>query len=139
MCARSSRSSCRPSGLPGAGSSQRFTMRTLLILCLAVSAGSSALAQETWKVDPAKQLQLDAARRSILEDELAAEAKLFVEAHAELREARGRNAADSAESMDRHRRNLAALTREMARGESEPAKALLKRPEGGRPDWVISP
>lgn len=120
-------------------------MRTPTVLCALLSlAVASALAQtpassEVWKEDHAKQRERDAARKSILEDELAAEAKLLVEAHAELRGARGRNLTEIAERMDRHRRNLAALTREMARGESEPAKALLRKPEGGRPDWVISP
>ena len=104
-------------------------MRALLVLCLALSAGGPALAQDAWKVDPAKQRQLDAGRKAILEDELAAEAKLFVEAHSER----------SAERMERHRRNLAALTRELARGESEAEKASIKKPTGGRPEWVISP
>ena len=104
-------------------------MRALLVLCLALSVGGPALAQDAWKVDPAKQRQLDAGRKAILEDELAAEAKLFVEAHSER----------SAERMERHRRNLAALTRELARGESEAEKASPKRSVGGRPDWVISP
>ena len=104
-------------------------MRALLVLCLALSVGGPALAQDAWKVDPAKQRQLDAGRRSILEDELAAEAKLFVEAHA------GR----SAERMDQHRRNLAALTRELARGEAEADRAPIKKPVGGRPDWLITP
>ena len=104
-------------------------MRALLILCLALSAGGQALAQDAWKVDPAKQRQLDAGRRSILEDELAAEAKLFVEAHA------GR----LAERMDQHRRNLAALTRELARGESETDRTPLRRPASGKPEWLITP
>ena len=104
-------------------------MRALLVLCLALSVARPALAQDAWKVDPAKQRQLDAGRKSILEDELAAEAKLFVEAHA------GR----SAERMDQHRRNLGALTRELARGESETERAPLRRPASGRPDWLISP
>lgn len=103
-------------------------MRALLVLCLALSAGGSALAQDAWKVDPAKQRERDVARKSILEDELAAEAKLFVEAHAER----------SAERMDQHRRNLAALTRELARAENETEKTSLKKPTSGRPDWVIS-
>ena len=104
-------------------------MRALLILCLALSAGGQALAQDAWKVDPAKQRQLDAGRKAILEDELAAEAKLFIEAHA----------VRSAERMDRHRRNLAALTRELAHGETEAERAPLKGPARGRPEWVISP
>ena len=104
-------------------------MRALLVLCLALSVGGPALAQDAWKVDPAKQRQLDAGRKSILEDELAAEARLFVEAHSER----------SAERMERHRRNLAALTRELARGEAEADKASIKRPAAGRPDWLISP
>ena len=104
-------------------------MPTLLVLCLALSAAGTALAQT----------EREAARRAILEDELATEAKLFVEAHAELRDARGRNAAEASERLDRHRRNLATLTRELARGEAEPARLLLRKPEGGRPDWVISP
>ena len=120
-------------------------MRTLIVLCaLASLAIGPALGQtpgsmEVWKEDPAKQRERDASRKAILEDELAAEAKLLVEAHAQLRDARGRNVTEIAERMDRHRRNLAALTREMARGDNEPAKALLRRPEGGRPEWVISP
>lgn len=104
-------------------------MRALLVLFLALSVGGPALAQDAWRVDPAKQRQLDAGRKSILEDELAAEARLFVEAHSER----------SAERMERHRRNLAALTRELGRGEVEADKAPIKRPAGGRPDWLISP
>lgn len=94
-------------------------MRALLVLCLALSVSASALADR----------HREAARKAILEDELAAEAKLFVEAHSER----------SAERMDRHRRNLAALTRELARGESDAEKTPIKKPAGGRPDWLIAP
>ena len=103
-------------------------MRTRTVLCLLLSL-ASGFASAQWQEDPAKQRARDAARKTILEEELAAEAKLFVEAHSER----------AAERMDRHRRNLAALTRELGRGESEPAKPLLRKPEGGRPEWVISP
>jgi len=103
-------------------------MQTRTVLCLLLSL-ASGFASAQWQEDPAKQDARDAARKTILEDELATEARLFIEAHS------GR----SAERMDRHRRNLAALTRELGRGDSEPAKSLLRKPEGGRPDWVISP
>ena len=103
-------------------------MRTRTVLCLLLSL-ASGFASAQWQEDPAKQRTRDAARKTILEDELAAEAKLFVEAHSER----------SAERMGQHRRNLAALTRELARGEAEAEKAPIKRPAGGRPDWVISP
>ena len=103
-------------------------MRTRIALCLLLSLVSgSATAQ--WHEDPAKQRARDTARKTILEDELAAEAKLFVEAHSER----------SAERMDRHRRNLAALTRELARGDAGAQKTPIQRSMGGRPEWVISP
>ncbi|HWA36998.1 MAG TPA: hypothetical protein VG873_03975 [Burkholderiales bacterium] len=103
-------------------------MQTRTVLCLLLSL-ASGFASAQWQEDPAKQHARDAARKTILEDELAAEAKLFVEAHSER----------SAERMGQHRRNLAALTRELARGEAEVEKASIKRPAGGRPDWLISP
>lgn len=113
-------------------------MRTPTVLCLLLSLALGP-ASAQWQVDPTKQRERDVVRKTILEDELAAEAKLLVEAHGELRDPRGRNVAEIAERMDRHRRNLSALTREIGRGESEPAKPLLREPDGGRPDWVISP
>jgi hypothetical protein len=101
-------------------------MRTPTVLCLLLSltAGPSPAqvpaSAGSWRVDPAVQRERDATRKSILEDELAAQAKLFLEAHAELREARAQRlprakAEDIVERLDLHRRNIAELGREIAR------------------------
>lgn len=103
-------------------------MQTRIALSLLLSL-ASGFASAQWQEDPAKQRTRDVARKTILDDELAAEAQLFVEAHSER----------SAERMDRHRRNLAALTRELARGDAEAQKTPIQRSMGGRPDWLISP
>ena len=141
-------------------------MQTPTVLCVLLSlAIGSALAQtpaakEVWRADPAKQLERDAARKSILETELAAEARQFAEAHAELRDARSRQISgtkleDIAERVNRHRRNMAALGGEIARDEGHrdvrksdrwlipsPAKPVAQeptksRPEPMRPAWII--
>ena len=122
-------------------------MRTLIVLCVLVSlAISSALGQtpgssEVWKEDPARQRERDAARKAILEDELAAEAKQYTEAHGELREGQARQASsqrleDVSERVSRHRRNMAELAREIARAEGDiPGKAI--RPKPASDDWLI--
>ena len=122
-------------------------MRTLIVLCALVSVAiDSALGQtpgstEVWKEDPARQRERDAARKAILEDELAAEAKQYAEAHGELREGRARQASpqrleDVSERVNRHRRNMAELAREIARTDGDvPGKASRPRPAAD--DWLI--
>lgn len=105
-------------------------MRTPIVLCLLLSltAGSSPAQVPAsaggWRVDPAIQRERDATRKSILDDELAAQAKLFFDAHAELREAQAlrlprAKAEDIVERLDLHRRNIAELGREIARTEGD--------------------
>src|SRR5207247_7566207 len=68
-------------------------MRTPTVLCLLLSltVGSSSaqvpVSADIWRIDSGTQREPDTTRKSILEGELASEAKLFADAHAELREA----------------------------------------------------
>ena len=122
-------------------------MRTLIVLCAFLSLaigpalGQTPGSSEVWKEDPAGQRERDAARKAILEDELAAEAKEYTEAHGELREGRARQASpqrleDVSERVNRHRRNLAELAREIARTDGDvPGKAGRPRPAAD--DWLI--
>ena len=105
-------------------------MRTPIVLCALLSfAAGSALAQS------------NEAQKSILEDELAAEATQFTDAYAELREARAHPTSserleDITEQVDRHRRNMAELAREIARSEGDVAsKGSQTKATGG--DWLI--
>lgn len=125
-------------------------MRTPTVLCLLLSlsvggvqaqvAGSAA----GWRVDPATQRERDAARKSILEDELASEARQFTDARTEMREAQARRlpavkAEEIAERLDRHRRNMVELGREIARAEGDIGGAAAPRRAAGRtPDnWLV--
>jgi hypothetical protein len=108
-------------------------MRTLLVLLL-LSASPGVFAQS------------DAARRSILEEELAAEAAGYADAYSELKSARKREASarsleDIAERVNRHRRNMAELAREIARADGDPAGKGAPRPphpaKSGPPEWLI--
>ena len=101
-------------------------MRTPTVLCVLLSlAVASAFAQPS---------------KVILEDELATEARLFSEAYADLQAARERQASaerleDAAERVNRHRRNMAELAREIARGEANvPDKTSAPK---GSADWLI--
>ena len=108
-------------------------MRTLIVLCALLSVLPAALAQS------------EAARKSLLEEELAAEAASYADAFSELKSARKRQTSaqtleDIAERVNRHRRNMAELAREIARAEGDlPTKAA--RPaqpmKSGTPDWLI--
>lgn len=119
-------------------------MRTLSILCVLLSFAGPVLAEG----------DRDATRKAILEEELATEARHFAEAHAELGATRraqtsAERLAEIAERVDRHRRNIAALTRELSRGgadmptRSVPSKAVsnewLIPPSGNRqrPEWLV--
>lgn len=104
-------------------------MRTLIVLCalLSLAAGPAAAQEER-----------DPARKAILEEELAAEARQFMEARAELlaRPASAVKIEDATERVNRHRRNMAELAREIARTEGD----VLGKPSRPRPsadDWLI--
>lgn len=105
-------------------------MRTPIVLCLLLSVASGrVLAREpgprdAWRIDPVEQRERDAARKSILEDELASEARQFADAYAKWRDARARHVDaaeldEMADQADRHRRNMAELGRELARTEGK--------------------
>ena len=124
-------------------------MRTPAVLCLLLSLGvGSAQAQIAaspagWRVDAATQRERDAARKSILEDELASEARQFADARAELREVQARRlpsgkAEGIAERLDRHRRNIVELGREIARVEGDVAGtgAPKRPPERTTDNWL---
>ena len=119
-------------------------MRTPIVLCALLSfVTGSALPQS------------DTARNAILEDELAAEAAQYTDAYAALREARAHPTSsarleDIAERVNRHRRNMAELAREIARSEGDIAsKGTQTKATGGawlipvqpakeaRPDWLV--
>jgi len=125
-------------------------MRTPTVLCLLLSLGvGSAQAQVAaspagWRVDAATQRERDAARKSILEDELASEARQFADVRAELREARARRlppnkAAEIEERLDRHRRNIVELGREIARVESDVTGVGAPKRPPDRPadNWLV--
>ena len=115
-------------------------MRTPTVLCLLLSltVGSSSAqvpaSAGSWRIDPATQRERDTTRKSILEEELASEAKQFADAHAELREARvlrvpRAKVEDIAERLDRHRRNITELAREIARVEGVGDVAISAGPK----------
>jgi len=124
-------------------------MRTLNVLCALLSLTvSSAFAQASaskgvvWQVDPVAQRDRDEARKTILEDELAAEAWQFTEAYAELRAARTRHAPaerleDVTGRVNRHRRNIAELALEIARGEGDIRGKGNRSPKAAADDWLI--
>lgn len=100
-------------------------MRTQTVLCLLLNlAVGSAVAEPpvtaaAMRVDPAVQRERDSTRRTILEDELASEAKQLADTQAELRDANllrasPGNIGDIAERLARHRQNISELGREIA-------------------------
>ena len=107
-------------------------MRTLIALCALLS------------VPPAAHAQSEAAQQSILEDELAAEAVGYADAYSELKGARkGETSAqkleDIAERVNRHRRNMAELAREIARAEGDlPASGGRPKATSIQDNWFIS-
>ena len=105
-------------------------MRTPIVLCalLSLAAGpapaQAPASRESWQTDRPAQRERAQERKSILEDELASEAKQLADAFAALREARSRSASDETlkdfgEQVDRHRRNVAELAHEIARAEGQ--------------------
>jgi len=107
-------------------------MRTLIVLCALLS------------VPLAPHAQSQAAQKSILEDELAAEAAGYADAYSELRSARTAESSaqkleDIAERVNRHRRNMAELAREIARAEGDlPASGGRPKAAPGQDNWFIS-
>jgi len=99
-------------------------MRTQTVLCLLLNlAVTSATAEPpvtaaAMRVDPVVQRERDDTRKTILEDELASEARQLADAQAELRGAKALSASagsveEIAERLARHRRNIAELGREI--------------------------
>src|SRR6266849_11128685 len=99
-------------------------MRTRNVLCLLLSfvPGSAAaeppVTSAAMRVDPAVQRARDDTRKTILEDELASEARQLADVQAELRDANllrasPGNIGDIAERMARHRQNISDLGREI--------------------------
>lgn len=125
-------------------------MRTPTVLCLllSLSVGGAqaqiAASSAGWRVDTTTQRERDAARKSILEDELASEARQFADARAEWREAQARRlpaakAQEMAERLDRHRRNMVELGREIARVEGDVAigGAPKRTAERTADNWLV--
>ena len=104
-------------------------MRTLIVLCALLSFAAA----------PARaDADEEGARKAILDEELAAEAKQFIEAYGELRArpASAPNVEELKERVNRHRRNMAELAREIARDEGDvPSKA--GRSKTASDDWLI--
>jgi VIT1/CCC1 family predicted Fe2+/Mn2+ transporter len=100
-------------------------MRTQTVLCLLLNlAVGSATAEPpvtaaAMRIDPIAQRERDDTRKTILEDELASEARQLADVQAELRGAKALSASvgtvdEIAERLARHRQNISALGREMA-------------------------
>ena len=100
-------------------------MRTQTVLCLLLNlAVGSAVAEPpvtaaAMRVDPVVQRERDDTRRTILEDELASEARQLADVQAELRGAKALSASASTvdeivERLARHRQNISYLGREIA-------------------------
>ena len=107
-------------------------MRTLIVLCALLS------------VPLAGHAQSQSAQQSILEDELAAEAAGYADAYSELKSARKAETSvqkleDIAERVNRHRRNMAELAREIARAEGDlPASGRLPKAASAQDNWFIA-
>ena len=121
---------------------------TVLCLLLSLTVGSSSaqvpVSADIWRIDSGTQREPETTRKSILEGELASEAKLFADAHAELREARALRVPlgkveDIAERLDRHRRNMVELGRESARVEGDVASAGTPKRAAERTadNWLV--
>src|SRR6266851_7154290 len=126
-------------------------MRTQTVLCLLLNlAVVSATAEPpvtaaAMRVDPVVQRERDDTRETILEDELASEARQLADVQAELRGAKAPSASTStvdeiAERLARHRRNISELGREIALVERQrdSANRSTESAEGRAKDgWLI--
>src|SRR6267154_689945 len=99
-------------------------MRTRTVLCLLLNFVPGSAAAEppvtaaAMRVEPGMQRERDDTRKTILEDELASEARQLADAQAELRGAKALSASagsveEIAERLARHRQNIAELGREI--------------------------
>ena len=129
-------------------------MRTQTVLCLLLNlAVTSATAEPpvtaaAMRVDPVVQRERDDTRKTILEDELASEARQLADVQAELRGAKALSASTStvdeiAERLARHRQNISALGREIALVERQRDSAERRTTDSwlipGRPASSVSP
>src|SRR5258705_13826192 len=125
--------------------------RTVLCLLLNLAVGSTAAeppvtAAAAVRVDPAVQRERDDSRKTILEDELASEARQLADAQAELRGAKALSASagsveEIAERLARHRRNIAELGREIGLVERQRDSSNRKADSAERratDGWLIS-
>src|SRR6266513_2926615 len=127
-------------------------MRTQTVLCLLLNfavgpaAAQPPVSSDAMRVAPVVQRERDSTRRTILEDELASEARQLSDAQAELRGAKALSASagsveEIAERLARHRRNIAELGREIGLVERQrdssnrKADSAERRPTDG---WLIS-
>ncbi len=127
-------------------------MRTRTVLCLLLNLvpGSAAaerpVTAEAVRVDPAMQRERDDTRWTILEDELASEARQLADAQTELRGAKALSASagsveEIAERLARHRQNIAELGREIGLVERQRDSANRKADSAERratDRWLIS-
>src|SRR2546428_12054031 len=105
-------------------------MRTQTVLCLLLNlAVTSATAEPpvtaaAMRVEPGMQRERDDTRKTILEDELASEARQLADAQAELRGAKALSASagsveEIAERLARHPPDIAAVGREIGPAERQ--------------------
>jgi VIT1/CCC1 family predicted Fe2+/Mn2+ transporter len=136
-------------------------MRTQTVLCLLLNLAVGSASAEppvtaaAMRVDPVVQRERDDARKTILEDELASEARQLADAQAELRGAKALSASagivdDIAERLARHRQNISELGREIALVERQRDSAIRNTDSAerrsmdtwlirGRPSSSVSP
>ena len=127
-------------------------MRTQTVLCLLLSLTIGSATAEppvtaaAARVDPAMQRGRDDNRKTILEDELASEARQLADAQAELRGAKALSAPagsveEIVERLARHRQNIAELGREigLVERQRDPANRKADSAERRATDgWLIS-
>jgi len=124
-------------------------MRTQTVLCLLLNlaVGSAAaeppVAAAAKRVDPATQRERDDTRKTILEDELASEARQLADAQAELRGAKALSAPagsveEIAERLARHRQNIAELGREIGLVERQRDSSNRKGDSRAADRWLIT-
>ena len=127
-------------------------MRTRNVLCLLLSFVPGSAAAEppvtaaAMRVEPGMQRERDDARKTILEDELASEARQLADAQTELRGAKALSAPaasmeEIAERLARHRQNIAELGREIGLVERQRDSANRKADSAERratDGWLIS-
>jgi hypothetical protein len=126
-------------------------MRTQTVLCLLLSfavgpaAPQPPVSLDPTRVAPVVQRERDSTRKTILEDELASEARQLADTQAELRDANllrasPGNIGDIAERLARHRQNISELGREIALAERQSDSANRNTDSAerrGTDSWLI--